>query len=329
MKINQIIELSMTLDHEKFHKVFKHVYSKIGTMENRGDEYIDRSLGEKGITVIYRDSQYKKKIKLAVNVGQLLNGNEPDSNRIVRKLNKHISKYFDFKYTIEDFFLSGMRLVTDINVGSSGNVQAYLQVFRRIGKVKGFSSARYDCLEDIDSFCLDGHSNGIEFMIYDLEELYRKKINEDGIDWKKAKEMIRDSEGILRAEVWLIKPKAVHAYTDSEDVSMQITELSKECQNIFLNSFMRILPFGNFYKKGKAEEIIQQEIKDIKLRRKMLRLLALIPKKKSLYLAQKAMNCRDIERVMRAFTKMSVSPVTISKRQDIRYLENIYKHMML
>lgn len=80
---------------------------------------------------------------------------------------------------------------------------------------------------------------------------------------------------------------------------------------------------GIFYKKDKAEEIIWREIKDTRLRRRMLRLVELIPEKKSLYLAQKAMECRNIEKVMGAFAKINLSPVTISKRQDIKRLENI------
>jgi len=55
----------------------------------------------------------------------------------------------------------------------------------------------------------------------------------------------------------------------------------------------------------------------------MLRLVELIPEKKSLYLAHKAMECRNIEKVMGAFAKINLSPVTISKRQDIKRLENI------
>ena len=171
MYINEIFELSMVLDHERFHQVFEHVYSKIGCMENGEDEYIDQSLEEKGITVIYRDSQYKKKIKLIVNAGHLLGSGKPDPDKIVRKLNKRIWEYFGFKYKLDDFILSGMRLVTDINVGTHENGQAYLKVFRRIGRVKGFSPVSYECFEDVDSFCLDGNSNGIEFMIYDLEGL--------------------------------------------------------------------------------------------------------------------------------------------------------------
>ena len=328
MYINQIFELSMVLDHERFHQVFKHVHSKIGCMENGEDEYIDQSLEEKGITVIYRDSPYKKKIKLIVNTGQLLNGCEFDAEKIVRKLNKHIGEYFGFKYKLDDFILSGMRLVMDINVGTHDAVMAYLKVLRRINRVKGFSPVSYECFEDVDSFCLDGNSNGIEFMIYDLEGLYRKQFNEGDIGRKRFKELIKESEGILRTEVWLAKTKAVRAYAKGEDIFSQIINLSEKRQDIFLEIFGKIIRFGDFYKKGKAEEIIRQEIKDARLRRRMLRLVELIPEKKSLYLAQKSMNCRNMEKVMEAFARIHLSPVTIVKRQNIGYLTELYKNIV-
>lgn len=318
----------MVLDHERFHQVFKHVHSKIGCMENGEDEYIDQSLEEKGITVIYRDSPYKKKIKLIVNTGQLLNGCEFDAEKIVRKLNKHIGEYFGFKYKLDDFILSGMRLVMDINVGTHDAVMAYLKVLRRINRVKGFSPVSYECFEDVDSFCLDGNSNGIEFMIYDLEGLYRKQFNEGDIGRKRFKELIKESEGILRTEVWLAKTKAVRAYAKGEDIFSQIINLSEKRQDIFLEIFVKIIPFGDFYKKGKAEEIIRQEIKDARLRRRMLRLVELIPEKKSLYLAQKSMNCRNMEKVMEAFARIHLSPVTIVKRQNIGYLTELYKNIV-
>ena len=44
MYINEIFELSMILDHERFHKVFKHIHSKNGYMEKKEDEYIDLSV---------------------------------------------------------------------------------------------------------------------------------------------------------------------------------------------------------------------------------------------------------------------------------------------
>lgn len=59
MYINLIFELSMVLDEERFHKVLSHVHHKADCMEK--EEYADQSLEEKGIVVIYRDSQYKKR----------------------------------------------------------------------------------------------------------------------------------------------------------------------------------------------------------------------------------------------------------------------------
>ena len=328
MYINQIFELSMVLDNKRFHQVFKHIYNKKGYMKKKEDEYIDKSLEEKGITVVYRDSQYKKKIKLFVNIGRLLNGCEFDPNKVARKLNKRIGEYFDFSYKLDDFILSGMRLVVDINVGSRENVQAYLKVFRRIGRVKGFSPASYECFGGVDSFCLDGNSNSIEFMIYDLVGSYRKQLKEGDTGRKRFKGLIKESEGILRTEVRFAKTKAVRVYAGEKDIFRQIINLSEKCQDIFLEIFVKIIPFGDFYKKGKAEEIIWREIKDARLRRRMLRLVELIPEKKSLYLAQKAMECRNMEKVVEAFAKINLSPVTISKRQDVKWLKNIYEGLL-
>lgn len=330
MYINRNFELSMVLDNERFYKIFKFVYSKNDYIEKKEDEYeyVDRSLEEKGMTVIYRDSQYKKKIKLIVNVERLLDSNKSDPEKIVRKLNKRIGEYFEYKYTLDDFFISGMRIVVDINVGTHNDVEAYLQVLRRIGRVKGFSPVRYECFENVDNLCLEGNSNDIDFIIYDLEELYERQLNENNIGRKNFKTAIKESKGTLRAEVRLIKTKVVRIYADKEDISAQIITLSKKCQDIFLETFVRIIPYGDFYKKDKAEEIIRAEIKDDRLRRRMLRLVALIPEKKSLYLAQKAMKYRKIEKVMEAFARINLSSVTICKRQDVKWLKNIYEYLM-
>jgi len=136
------------------------------------------------------------------------------------------------------------------------------------------------------------------------------------------------TKGVLRAEVRLTRPKAIRACTDAEDTTGQIIELVEKCQDVFLDTFARIIPFGNFYKKDKAIEIVRQEVNDSIMRRKMLRLVALIPEKKSLRLAQKAMNCRNIEKVMDAFAKINLSPVTISKRQETKHLENLYSYFL-
>lgn len=328
MYINQIFELSMVLNNDKFQKVLNRTYDKNDYLDENGKEHIDRSLESKGIVVAYRDSQYKKKVKLIVNSRLLLDCNKSDPDKIARKLEKRIGEYFDHKYQIEDFTLSAMILCADIDVHNRENVSAYLKVLQRIGRVKGFSPVSYECFENVYSFCLEGNSNGIDFMIYDLEGLYERQLNENNIGRKSFKTAIKESKGTLRVEVRLTKIKTVRIYANKEDISAQIITLSEKCQDIFLEIFERIIPYGDFYKKGKAEEIIWAEIKDDRLRRRMLRFMVLIPEKKSLYLAQKAMNCRNIEKVMKTFAKINVSPVTISKRQNIGYLTELYKNIV-
>ena len=327
MYINQIFELSMVLVNDKFQKVLNRAYDKNDYLDENGKEYIDRSLESKGIVVTYRDSQYKKKVKLMVNSRLLLDCNKPDPDKIARKLEKQIGEYFDHKYQIEDFTLSGMILSADIDVHNRENVLAYLKVLQRIGKVKGFSPSNYECFKNIDSFCLDGNSNGIDFLLYDLESYVEKRHREARDGRKKLKWLLKESEGILRVEVRLTKPKAIRDYTDAAEVGGQIEEMLEKCKDVFLDIFTRIIPFGDFYKKNKAVDITQSEIEDSVLRRKMLRLIALIPEKKSLYLAQKVMACRNMEKVMEAFAKINLSPVTVSKRQDVKYLKNIYEYM--
>ncbi len=327
MYINEIFELSMVLDHERFYQIFKHVYSKIGCMENGEDEYIDQSLEEKGITVIYRDSQYRKKIKILVNSGASSKWSIADPEKFIRKLDKRIREYFGFKYKLNDFNLSGMTVVADINVGNSKMITEYLKVLKRVGKVKGFSAVGYDCFDNNLSLCMKGNSNGIDFLLYDLKGTLVNQLRQAGIKRKELKSVVEGSEGVLRSEVRLTKPKAIRAYTKGSDISAQIVELSEKSKDVFWETFTRIVPFGDFYKKDEAVQIIQRDVKDNVMRRKMLRLVELIPEKKSLYLAQKAMECRNMEKVVEAFAKINLSPVTISKRQDAKGMENLYTYL--
>lgn len=152
MYINPIFELSMILDNDKFQKAINRAYNKADYLDKSGKEYVDHSLESKGIVVTYRDSQYKKKIKLIVNLRLILDGGKTDSDKIVRKLEKRISEYFAYKYQIEDFALSGMILSADIDVHNQENASAYLKVLQRIGKVKGFSPSSYESLIILEAF---------------------------------------------------------------------------------------------------------------------------------------------------------------------------------
>lgn len=324
MVINQLLELSMIVDTAPFHRIFN---VKTSYLKELDDEYLDTSLAAKGITVIYRDSRYKKRVRILVNAGMVVD-HPSNTDKLLRKLGKRIDEYFDHRYTLDDFTLSGVTITVDIAVGSLERVFDYLKVLQRVGKVKGFSPVSYDCFDSKASFCLSGNSNAIDFLLYDLEQSLTDQLRDSGMGHKKIKSVSSHTQGILRAEVKLTKPKAVRAYTNAEDTAGQIVELMKDRQQIFLDTFARIVPFGDFYKKDAAVEIIWHEVKDSIMRRKMLRLLNLIPEKKSLHLAQKAMNCRDIEKVMDAFAEIGLSPVTISKRHEAKHLDNLYSYFL-
>ena len=59
----------------------------------------------------------------------------------------------------------------------------------------------------------------------------------------------------------------------------------------------------------------------------MLRLIDLIPEKKSLLLAQKALQYRKVDEVMAAFAKLGLSPVTIGKREKVQFVDSLYRYL--
>ena len=136
MILNYIFELSMILDTDPFQRIFTTKASYLKEVELDG-EYIDPSLAEKGITVVYRASKYKKKVRVLVNAGMVVD-DPSDTDKLLHKLGKRISEYFDHKYKLDDFTLSGVTLTLDIAIGSREKVSDYLKVLQRIGKVKGF-----------------------------------------------------------------------------------------------------------------------------------------------------------------------------------------------
>lgn len=327
MKINQTYELSMVVDTNRFQRVFDRAYHKAGYLDELDDEYIDTSLVAEGITTVYRDSRYKKKIRLLVNAALIVD-DPSNTDKLLRKLDKRIAEYFNHTYSLDDFTLSGASYVLDISVGSRASVANYLKVIKRIGKVKGFSPISYDCFDGEASFCLSGNSNATDFLLYDLEQAVIGQLRSANAGRKKMESASMQAKGILRAEVRLTKPKAIRGYTDATDVSGQIVELTKGNVDVFMDTFVRVVPFGDFVKKDMAMEIIRSEVTDSIVRRRMIRLVALIPEKKSLHLAQKELNCRDVDKVMEAFTKIHLSPITIAKRHEVKHLNNLYAYFL-
>lgn len=315
----------MVLDNENFHKLLTRVDKRVDYLND--NKYIDQTLSSKGIVVTYQDKQYKKKVQLTINSSVMLDDGDLDSSKLIHKLERCVHDYFGSICNLSDFNLKRMIFMADIDVSSRAKVSAYIKVLQRIGKVKGFSPLSYDCMDADIGFCLDGNSNGIQFLIYDLEGLLTSQFRKTEINHKKMKSIIKKSEGILRAEIRLTQSKTVRSYTDETDTSKQLAVLLKNSREIFLAMFVRVVPFGAFYKKDMAVEIVQREVKNMTLRRRMLRLVELVPEKKSLLLAQKTLNYRRIDDVMEAFTKINMSPITISKRHDVKHLKSLYFYL--
>ena len=331
MNISCTFELTKMLSAEKFNKLLGQVVTRGDYSSYQdSDTYVDYTMAHKGITVIYHDKPHKKKITITLIPGCVIGNDKPNKNIVskqFRKFEEYVYEYFCSKYHIDDFYLSRMTCKCDIDVNNHKRVAAYIKVLRKIGKVKGFVPINNDLLDDNMNFYLFGKSNGIEFSIYDLEGILREQLGEVNSDRKKLKLLADKAEGILRVEVILTESKAIRTYTDETVVSRQINDLQKENQRIFLDTFMRIIPFGDFYKKNEAVELIMREITERMLKRRMVRLLELVPEKKSLLLAQKALNYRRVDDVMKAFANVELSPVTISKRHNVRKLNNLYKYM--
>lgn len=313
MSTNIIFELSIHLDSRIFSEIFRHVSDELKQMSDSGDEFIDTSKISKGMLVRYRDSAYKKKITLIIDAMKMIGQSEMDSEKLKRKLIERIAKYFDHRFTIEDFVLSRVAIITDIDVGGRDEVKSYIGVLKRIRQVKGYSPTYYNMIPDSIGICLKGNSNGVEFMIYDLERCL-SEIGANSVEYR----------GTLRSEVHITKRKAIAHLTGSSDTALQLSRIVENAGGVFLEVFSRIVPCGDYYEKNQACELVRRKVKDKRLSRLMLKLIDLIPEKKSLLLAQKALNSRKVDDVMEEFATIGVSPVTISKRCSTINLPNLY-----
>ena len=331
----RIFELTLNLDTKKFHKLLNKARDESEyQLYQKNNKHIDYALASEGIQIVYHDNTYKKKIKLIVNPNLILENHETirlwepsDRNiaELIHKLEERIDDYFDYKYKLKDFKLTHVAFTVNTKFIDKWKVSAYIKVLKRIGKVKGFSPANHDRIDKDISFNLKGNSNGIEFTAYDKGRQLKRQLKEKSSQRKELE--AKKAEGVLRIEVRLTEQKAIRAYTKETNTLMQIVDLSRKSRKIFFNITLRIVPFAEFQKKDKAAKIIEEKVKNRTMINKMLKLLELIPKKKSLLLAQKALNYRKIDKVMGMFWTIGLSPITISKRHDVKKLKNLYLYL--
>ena len=130
---------------------------------------------------------------------------------------------------------------------------------------------------------------------------------------------------MLRIEVRLKNKAGIGRYTNEVSTSKQIRDIFGRSREIFRDTLVKVIPEGDFLKKDKAIAIIEDEVGNKALRAKMVRLVELIPEKKSLQLAQKALKDRTLKKTMEKFAEIGISPITLSKRQEVKKLKSLYE----
>lgn len=338
-------ELTLNINTKEYNSLLSSAYKMAKENKNRlgystkyttGDVRIDDALASKGITVQYHNYEFRKMIKLCINPSKVLGGSElklwkPNRGNIeelTALLNQYIDGYFDSEYDMNSFELSRIDFTANIDVGEK-NVSSYIRLMYKIGKVKNFvpkytkSDFETKHINKKHSFDLKGKTNGIEFTAYDKEA-----------DFKKAgkRNKAEKAKGILRIEVRLTTRKSVKKVleTFTTDQSLWTEEefqlLAEHSTEIFWSRMAQIVPFGDFYRLKETEQrILDSDLKP-KKKEKMLCLIRLIAKRKSLYQALKEVNVRKSEEILLWFAKINVSPITISAREEIDFLENLYSY---
>ena len=328
----QNMELSLSIEADTFKELLNNAKenAKMSYCKVRSTEYgyFDEALLDKGVKVEYHNGN-KRKVKLIVVPDIVLENDDPvdswkPSNKnismLLENLDELIKRYFEYEYELKDFKLSQISFAGSTKFESTEEIKAktkvaaYIRMLNSIGYVKNYSPKFQKSNKQFDkerSFDLVGNSNGIELSIFD----------------KKAVTGMKGTKGTLCVVVRLTSQDAIRGCTDYDDTVKRIADLAANSMNICAKVILKIIPFGDNVKHLRAKKIIEEKVADKTMKKKMLRLVELIPIKKSLLLAQKQLNDRNIDEIMTKFASIGLSPVCISKRQEIEYLENLYAYL--
>lgn len=338
-------EFTLETNYKNFNYLLSSAYKKARKHHRLGNSTkykssnvkVDEALGSKGITIEYHNYEYRKMIKVIANPSKILGGSDiklwkPTTRNIeefLDLLNEYLEDYFDSEYELNDFLLTRIDFTANFKVGKT-LVPEYISAMHKLGKVTKFKpkfdKTYYAFHPEVKetSFDLIGKTNHIEFTVYDKESDFQNH---------EKPELAKKAKGILRSEVRLSKRPAIKEslseYTSYTNLTTEeeFTLLASNSHKIFLKWFIYIIPYGNFHTLKNAENIVSNSNFSNPKKKKMLRLLRLISEKKSLYLAVKELNTRNISEIINCFKKLELSPITISKHKKISFLPNLYDYI--
>jgi hypothetical protein len=291
-------------------------------METGGKKRRITSKLTKGMQLEEKDNGYYRQKSLIVNPSKILGGddlklwkpNSDNTSKLIKKLEKCIDDYFNSEYSLDEFELTRCDFTVNIRTNSKKKVTAYIKIMHNTGKVSGFS-LKYDEEDYSDKINIDGSfdlvdTNGIELTLYDKFDQCQRE----------------EASGILRVEVRLMKKKAIRKYTDETHVEKQIVDLAKKSKKIFMETFMRTVPPGDYYTIKQATKLIENKVSKKKQREKMLLLLRLT-RKESLFNALKKLGDKNSYRILVKFAEIGLSPVTLRKKYGVKELKSLYSYL--
>lgn len=305
MNCNLTYELSIVPNPDTFERLLN--TANVCECDEAEDKYIDMSFADKDMLVSFSDSGYKKQIRI-VFVFAYDTSEEPEAEQIVLKMRKRIRKYFDETLDMNDFTLTRLIMSDGLEIKGGERPDDYLTVLRRIGNVKGFTMHAKRVGKRITGLHWYGNSNATDILA----------------DSVKGKSNAGD---VLRLEVQLQKNQAIREYTKEEETTAQILQTLSNTEAMFVTLLSGVIPFGRFLKKADAIKRVRDQVLNDTLRQKMVRILELIPEKKSLKSAMKASGYRNLKDIILTFARIDLSPVTISKRMSVRKMENLYMYL--
>jgi hypothetical protein len=111
-------------------------------------------------------------------------------------------------------------------------------------------------------------------------------------------------------------------------VEKQIIDLADKSKDIFMETFAHIVPPGDYYTMKQAMKIIESKVSKKKQREKMLFLLK-HTRKGSLFSALKELGDKNAYRLLKKFTEIGLSPVTLRKNYGVKELKSLYSYLKI
>jgi len=294
--------------------------------------FSDGRYSNSGVVIEYINRK-KKKIRITINPSLLMQHDDSDglwepskenSLSFINKLKDLLDKRFDNEFELDDFSLNELTLTMDVDLEDRDLVKSYIRTLNNMKNVKNYTWLRgikayreeYKHL----GFILQGNSNGVTFAGHSKALGLSHFENEKACDCIR----LRHHKNVLRFDIVLEKV-AVRRNTKHSKPTAQIIELAKNREKIFVDIFYHIIPMGDYLKLTDAVKVVERRVSDIRLQRKMINYMKLIPTTKSVLSAQQSLGERKIEKIKKEFAMLGLSPITITKRQDVKHLRCLYK----